>query len=668
MIDHLIQWIYAHPQWGEGIALLIAAAESIAIIGTIIPGSVMMTAIGVLIGTGVLPLHTTIICAVIGALLGDGISYVLGFSLRDKIRGYWPFRRYPKIIETGEHYFITHGAKSVFLGRFVGPVRAMVPLVAGMIGLKPLRFFTADILSAILWAPLYMLPGYLIGTASLNLPPHLAIHLILGLLIILICVLLGSWLFRLAVLRISSRIHSHLDRLWLRLQKNPREHFLTVWFKSTDQRHIHGQLGSALAILIFVLLLVVLLINIHVGHGGLMKLNDPIYYFFRGLRVYGIDKFFVCITFIGQVNVLLPAMAALALALYLAKQKRPALYCIALTFFTTLAAYLLKEIVHFPRPDGLLGAPVTYSFPSGHVTLSIAFYGFIAMLLLKTIRKPVYQKVIYYTYTAILLLVCFSRLYLGAHWFTDIIGGILLGGLCFFIMKVLYYREATRGVKPQLIIITSLLSIAVCWTAFFSRHFEQQLSEYQRTWPNTTISQQAWWIGNGKHPLLYRTNRFDHPKEALNIQWAGQLNDIKHKLNQEGWQSIQTFYWSDLLHPEKLAARVSVMKILPQLYRNAAPQAVFIRRFTNKQVLTITLWDTHIQLSPDNTPLWAGMLSYQQTYENKKPLPLPTESPTLLFSTELKGLPWKIVNYPVKSVNGYSLELSDKLLLIHRKE
>jgi hypothetical protein len=80
------------------------------------------------------------------------------------------------------------------------------------------------------------------------------------------------------------------------------------------------------------------------------------------------------------------------------------------------------------------------------------------------------------------------------------------------------------------------------------------------------------------------------------------------------------------------------------------------------------LWDTHITLLPDHTPLWVGLIRYQQIYEHDKPLPIPTESPLTSFATQLSNTPWKIVDYPVKSVNGHALTLADKLLLINDKD
>lgn len=654
-----------HPHWGGFIALLISATESIAIIGTIVPGSVMMTAIGTLIGTGVLPATSTIIWAIAGAIIGDGLSYWLGYALKDRIRTIWPFRRYPKILETGEHYFRRHGAKSVFFGRFVGPVRAIVPMIAGMIGLKPLKFYAANILSAMAWAPAYMIPGYLIGSASLQLPPNVAIHLILSLLATLICVIFLTWLIRLLILRVSNRIHTQLDKLWLHLQNHKHENFLTVWFKSTDKNHLHGQLGSALGLLLFGTLFVLLLINVCIGDTGIVGLNNPLYYFFRGLRAHGIDQIFVCITFFGQASVLMPTMLMLAIVLYIKKHKRTAWHCAGLTFFTSLLLYLIKWAVHYPRPGGILQAPLTYSFPSGHTTLSVACYSFIAMLLLKSMKNTASRKMVYYFYAVIILLISFSRLYLGAHWLTDVLGGLLLGVCAFLLTKVLYYREETPTVSPKIIGLSVLLSLAVFWSIYFIRNFKKQMYDFQRVWPTIQIDQTQWWQKNGDQTVLYRNDRFGYPKEALNMQWAAQPNVIKTLLVNDHWLTIQKFYWSDFLHPTQLAKRISILPILPKLFRNSSPGFIFVKRLANKQVVVLRLWNTHIQLIPQKTPLWVGLLSYQQTYENEKPLPTPKASPLLGFTKEINGSQWKLATYPIKKTKGGNVTLPEKLLLIN---
>jgi membrane protein DedA with SNARE-associated domain len=131
-LHHTVTYLQENPNLGGFIAYLIALSESLAIIGTVIPGSVTMTAIGALVGTGVLPAVSTIIWAIMGAFTGDFISYWVGSYYNERLRKIWPFRRYPHLLTLGEAFFKKHGGKSVVIGRFAGPVRSVVPLIAGI--------------------------------------------------------------------------------------------------------------------------------------------------------------------------------------------------------------------------------------------------------------------------------------------------------------------------------------------------------------------------------------------------------------------------------------------------------------------------------------------------------------------------------------------------------
>src|SRR5688572_4022 len=100
-IGSLLNWLNAHPNFSGLVTFIISAAESVAIIGTIVPGTVMMTAIGTLAGGGVIPLWPTICWAILGAILGDGISYWIGYYFKDRLKSIWPFRTHPEILEKG---------------------------------------------------------------------------------------------------------------------------------------------------------------------------------------------------------------------------------------------------------------------------------------------------------------------------------------------------------------------------------------------------------------------------------------------------------------------------------------------------------------------------------------------------------------------------------------
>ena len=118
---------FLNPLWAGVIVFLIAMAESLAIVGVLVPGVVMMFGIGALIATGVLEFWPTFAWAVTGAVAGDGLSFFLGRFYQQQLTGIWPFTRYPQMLDRGVRFFERYGGKSVVFGRFVGPVRAVDP-------------------------------------------------------------------------------------------------------------------------------------------------------------------------------------------------------------------------------------------------------------------------------------------------------------------------------------------------------------------------------------------------------------------------------------------------------------------------------------------------------------------------------------------------------------
>lgn len=153
-------WIIAHPHWSGFVVLAVALSESLAVIGLFIPGILAMSIIGGLVSAGTLDLVPTLLWAIVGAILGDGISYSIGRHFKHHLPNYWPFRRFPQWLTRGKEFFIQHGSKSIIVGRFVGPVRPFIPVVAGIMAMCPRKFLIANVFSAIVWAPIYMLPGF----------------------------------------------------------------------------------------------------------------------------------------------------------------------------------------------------------------------------------------------------------------------------------------------------------------------------------------------------------------------------------------------------------------------------------------------------------------------------------------------------------------------------
>jgi len=119
----LLHVLSGHPAWALTVVLLAAFFESIAFIGTFVPGSTAMFVAGALVGTGSLNLGWVFACAIAGAVAGDAASYGFGSSHKETIAKLWPFRTHPGMLTAGQRYFEAHGAKSVIFARFIAPLR-----------------------------------------------------------------------------------------------------------------------------------------------------------------------------------------------------------------------------------------------------------------------------------------------------------------------------------------------------------------------------------------------------------------------------------------------------------------------------------------------------------------------------------------------------------------
>jgi membrane protein DedA with SNARE-associated domain len=169
---------------------LVSIGEAIFILGLFVPSTPVLLLVGGIIATGKLPFWPIYLAAVIGAVIGDAISYTVGFSLKDRIKTVWPFRNYLELLGKGEVFFARHGGKSVFIGRFIPGVKAVVPGIAGMMGMQYRWFSVINISSAFAWAGAHILPGMLLTAWLKSIGLSLEMVIIFGTLILTVLFLL----------------------------------------------------------------------------------------------------------------------------------------------------------------------------------------------------------------------------------------------------------------------------------------------------------------------------------------------------------------------------------------------------------------------------------------------------------------------------------------------
>ncbi len=168
----VLELIEANADWAGPITFALAFGESMVVLGVLLPATVVLAGAGVLVGLGVLDFWTLAMWGAPGAFLGDAVSFWLGRRCGPLVLGLWPMNRRPDLVDQGQRFFLRHGGKSVFIGRFFGPLRAMVPLIAGMMGMKTTPFQFANGASAILWIIGILAPGAMVGFGVEEIAHH----------------------------------------------------------------------------------------------------------------------------------------------------------------------------------------------------------------------------------------------------------------------------------------------------------------------------------------------------------------------------------------------------------------------------------------------------------------------------------------------------------------
>lgn len=189
-LNNLTDLINQYPTWAGAIVFLVAMVESLAIIGVVVPGVAIMFAIGALISNGTLDLISTVLWAAAGASFGDGLSFALGKYYDEKIYQIAWFKKHPDVLKKGHDFFDKYGLISILIGRFVGPIRAVIPLIAGILNMPVKHYISINIIASLLWAPAYLFPGLLFGNALSSTPSKLLEYSPVVIAIIIIVVLL----------------------------------------------------------------------------------------------------------------------------------------------------------------------------------------------------------------------------------------------------------------------------------------------------------------------------------------------------------------------------------------------------------------------------------------------------------------------------------------------
>ncbi|MGB5446975.1 MAG: LssY C-terminal domain-containing protein [Psychromonas sp.] len=501
-INSILPSIEDFGMWGYWIAFFAALFETTIGIGLILPGSTIILLLGTLAARGYLDVGDLVWFAILGAVIGDNINYYLGkkYGAKWLKDGFWIVK--VGHIETAKKFMDAHGAKSIFLGRFVPSVKEIVPLIAGSVKMNYRTFMIWNILGAVGWGFQWVFAGYIFGQ-SLNLAELWLSRagLFFAFLIIFIAILYGlKWLilnkgkgFLIIAISFWRSIKQALinnEHVLHWMQKHPRGiSFLRARF---DTSVFTGFPLSILVVaFIYALILFAGIVENLIMTDPIIAADIRIANLFLSLRSDGLTHVFTWITLLGKSQVVLMFIFITTVLLWVWQKKDYILPLFISVAGSELFTYFGKLAFHRPRPEMAIYVEDSFSFPSGHATIAVALFGYLAYLLMRLANSWSKSVNIFFVTIFLIIIIGFSRIYLGEHYVSDVLSGYLVGAMWLIIAisfcewlkpKISFEQGKSPGnqVKSPVgrvrLITFVLLFIAASFYVVFSMQYHYPLS------------------------------------------------------------------------------------------------------------------------------------------------------------------------------------------------
>jgi len=438
LTDFLIPAIEHFRAGGYWVAFFAAFLETLLGLGLLLPGSTLLVLLGILAAKGYLDLGDVIWFAVLGAIAGDNLNYILGkrYGQQWLKKEYWFLKA--SHIDKSRQFLDQHGAKSVFLGRFVPTVKELMPFIAGTVQMNQAKFMLWNVLGAIGWGFQFVLPGYFFAQ-SMSLAQLWLSRIGMLLLVVVVFIGLIYWLkhvlvskgpalLALAVSLIHTAATALMESPQLRSWRN--RHPRTAGFiraRIQPQRFTGLPLSLLLLGLLYSAGLFGGLVEDVITSQLIVAVDVRLSHLLMAYRSNWLTHFFTWITLLGKSQVIAIFSIGTLLVCWWNRQRDLVVPLLVSVLGSTGFTFLGKLAIHRARPETAIYLENSASFPSGHATIAVAFYGFVAYTLLRN-REDWSEKVNIMLATGLLVVaIGFSRLYLGEHYLSDVLAGYLVG-------------------------------------------------------------------------------------------------------------------------------------------------------------------------------------------------------------------------------------------------
>jgi membrane protein DedA with SNARE-associated domain/membrane-associated phospholipid phosphatase len=448
--------LHLHGWAALAIVFFFPALEASVFLGFVFPGEIAVLLGGVLAAQGRISLAAAMAAAVLGAIVGDSVGYMIGKrwgrNMLHGTLGRVPIvkRHLDRHLDAAQAYVRRRQGSAVFFGRFTTALRVLVPGLAGMSGVHYPTFLAFNAAGGIVWGAGFALLGYL-GAASYHRVERYASRAGLIILAVIVIGLVSEYLVRRlregdpGFRRAFERVGHFPPLRWIR-RRFPRQ---VAWLRARFEPA--GPKGFALTFAVAVVALALWafggLTQDVVGHDEMALVDPKVTTWVVAHRAGWLTGTLKWLTWLGSTAVVVPLVIIVG-GWYLLRRRdwRP-LAMVAVTVFGALATYdIVKPAVGRLRPPATewIGHFSGAAFPSGHATQAVALYAMAAFLLSSSgsVRR---RMVIWTAAVVVVLIVGFSRLYLGAHWLTDVLAGYALGAAWVALVVAVRFGASRTG-------------------------------------------------------------------------------------------------------------------------------------------------------------------------------------------------------------------------------
>ena len=616
-LDHFHYLIY----W---MAFFAALLETVLFVGLLIPGSTALLFIGAYAATGNVDFFGLWGFAVLGAVLGDNVNYYLGkrHGKRWLINGVWIFK--PKHFELAHSFFKKQGEKSVLLGRFVPTLKAVIPFIAGSAEMKLSRFFLWNVLGAMGWGLEWLGAGYLF--AQLLSLAQLWLSRLGMMIAVVVLIALLLWFLQAQVIKHGGVIYEFAVSLWHSFynafQENKKvkawkiSHPKAMGFIKNrfDRTHFKGRTLTFLSLALFyVLILFGGIVEDIINSDTIVSVDKSIAQLVLAFREADVLQAFIWMTEWGNWQVAIP-MAVFASLIFIVSKRWLLILPMMVSVLGSEGFTLLGKIAfHRPRPVEAVLYEHSYSFPSGHATIAIALYGFLAYVSIRRVTLWSAKVKLFFFALIFIGLLGLSRIIVGVHYLSDVWAGYLVGSIWLIVAVSLTEWLISRkhlnlhiGLsKNSRIGVTLLGVLAVCYYLGFATLFQPKLAPQKATQTIVLKQDLSTLLSNNKQQ--FTQTLLGKPQQPISLEIIAKNEpSLLGQLHQAGWvnaseANIYTVF-QQLKHKNDTAQLSITPAIAPAFWQGNINQFALIKpRKNSKELDILYLWKTPYIIESQNS-------------------------------------------------------------------